>query len=367
MKEVLMAHLELLWTRQLKVLITRRPVWILSTSFVVTIFVALYILISVRAGYKVGILPTTNANTYTNYWIWLWGIYIFSSVGLYVWMSVTEGKWRNIPEKVGQRVWLYSAFDIVSLAFISLIVLDTLFYVFALADITSSFLAVTKNAILILYILLVMLSVVLTIVRLVSQKPAKVGLSLEMRLAIAIPVFVTAFSIIGNLFLPEPVQTEVMILGGVLLVLSFLLIPVFVSGLVHVIALKIYKIYKEIPNDLQFSDEQQTWLQEISRWLEPGEEIVELTIGYMKKGWSRLDTVLILTDKYIRVGSTKGGINIPLQDVQKVEWSEFHSQIRVFVGISKNAITLSVFGNTWKEHARRLEEAWKNQTRALTT
>lgn len=358
MKKALIEHLELFWTRQSKVLIARRPSWILSTSFVVTIFAALHILISVGVRYQVGILLST-ANTYTNYWVWLWGIYTFSSVGLYIWMSVAERKWGNIPEKVGQRVWLYSAFDMFSMAFVSLIVLDTLFDAFAVAD-TTSFLVVTKDVILILYILLVMLSLVLTILRLGSQQPAKPGLPLEIRLAIAIPVFVTAFSIMGNSFLLEPAQTEVMILAGLLLVPSFVLVPIFVSGVVHVIMLKVYKIYKKIPSDLQFSSEQQTWLQEISGWLEPGEAIVEFTIGYMKKGWSRLDTVLVLTDKYIRVGSTKGGINIPRQDVQKVEWSEFHSQIRVFAGISKGPITLSVFGKTWKEHARNLQEAWKS-------
>lgn len=368
MKKALIEHLELFWTRQLKILITRRPAWILSISFVVTIFAALHILISVGTRYQLGILPAT-ANTYTNNGICLWGIYIFSSVGLFVWMSVVEKEWRNVPEKLGQMAWLYSAFDIVSMTFVSLIVLDTIFYILVVAKITPSFLEGVKNIILLLYMLFTMLSCILTILRLLSQQSskAKAGLSLEMRLAIAIPVFLTAFGVLGNSFLPEPAESEVMILAGLLLVVAFVLVPVFSSGIVYVIALKVYKIYREFPGDMQFSDEQQIWLQEISRWLDPGEEIIEFTVGYMKKGWSRLDAVLVLTDKYIRIGSTKGGINIPWQDVQKVEWSEFHSQIRVFAGISKNTITLLVFGHTWKEHAKRLEEAWKNQTRALTT
>lgn len=358
MKKVMISNLELFWKKQVEALATRRPSWILLVSFVPVIFVVLRLLISFGAKHGSGI-PSTATTPINGYGWPIWALYILVSAGLYGWMLVSEKTRGHSSQERWERVWLYSAFDMMSISFLSLVTLDTTFQVLETTKTFGPFLEITKRGILLLYVALSMLSLALTTLRLLRQPATQFRLPLEMKWAIAIPVFLMIVGIWGNSLLPEASSPAQVFLSAILLLLSYMLIPFWIGGVLYLVMLVLHQIPQNSQSDLQSADEQEIWIQEINGWLEPGEKIAGFTVGYINTGWSKINTVLVLTNKYIRIGSTKGGMNVPRQDVQKVEWSDLQSQIRVFTVASQKPLSLSVFGKKWKEHAKMLVESWE--------
>lgn len=350
MSEIVIGNLEFMWRKQAEVLSGRRPSWIISVSFVPLIFAALRFLISFGERRSTNIsFPVATTNYQDRIWLVLLGTYLFITAGVYAWALVSNKTQFNFPRHTWKKIWWYSAFDMISILLGSLITLDTSLQILEASQMPTQFLAITKCSALLLYIALLMLSFVFAVSRL-FQPVIKSGLPLEVKFAIAIPIFMAAFSVLGNSFMSQPGRTDLIIFALLFLLVSFLLVPVWASGFVYMVMF--IGFFPKIGH-AQIPEEQDMWLQEISRWIEPGEKIEVFTIGYMQNGWSKIDVILALTDKYIRIGSAYGGRNIPRDEIQKVTWSDSLAQLRIFTNFSPSPLVISIFGKDWKERAKQ--------------
>ncbi len=351
MKKVAISHLEMVWQEQIEALAWRRPNWILEVSLLPLILVALRFLISLGVRRRTGIhFPVAAVNIQDRTWLVLLATYLFVAVGIYGWIVFSDKKKHDFR---WQRIWLYSAFGMVSMLLASLIALDVAFQVFETAETSPEFVAIIKYSALFLYIALLMLCFALAVSKL-FQPAVKRGLPLEVKLAVVIPVFIAAFSVLGNLFQSQPGQTGLVVLASLFLLFSFLLVPIWTSGIVYLFMLMWYKIPQNVQNSTSSLDEQEMWLQEIRKWIEPEEKIEGFTIGYIRSGWARIEVVVALTSKYIRIGSMHGGKNISWEEIQRVEWSDSLAQLQIFTRFSSSPLVISVFGKAWKERAKQL-------------
>lgn len=357
-RKVVVSNLKALWKKQALTLAARHPNSILLISFVSVILVILRFLISSEIKDNFHISPITTL--INNYGGRIWVLYALMSVVLYGWMLISRNPRLQVFPEDWTRLWFYSAFDTVSVSFFSLIALDTAFLALDATKSEAKFLEIVKDVVLILYAMFFLVSLILTSLRL-SRQPVvtHLGLTLEIRLAIAISVFLLIFGLL-LLFLSSQTRLPFLSLFALFLSLSFLLLPIGVGNGIYLAMLVWHQIPQNNRSILQHYDEQEIWLQEIKGWLEPGEEIRGFTIGYVKATWfKKIEAVLALTDKYVRIGTAKGGTNISLRDIQKIQWCEKRSQVKVFLVDSKSQLSLSVFGKNWKEYGKKLAESWE--------
>ena len=97
-------------------------------------------------------------------------------------------------------------------------------------------------------------------------------------------------------------------------------------------------------------------ISEIDGWLEPGEQLIEFTIG--AHPGAPLGIVLALTNKYLRLGSVGGGRNIPLDEIEYLNWSGIWARLTIGTLVPKKRLSFSINGKDWKGRAAKIAVAW---------
>ncbi len=101
---------------------------------------------------------------------------------------------------------------------------------------------------------------------------------------------------------------------------------------------------------------QDSLLANIQEWLEPGEELIEYSVGALQD--ATFDTVVALTSRYIRLGGLAGGRTIPLDRVRYVEWKGLWARLNIGTASPKERLVIAVNGREWKQRAAKLAAAW---------
>lgn len=357
-KAQIKSNLKLAWKKQVEILTHRRPTWILSIAGALAIFVIMRGLVYLNAH--------NLSAFFDRKYIVAGATYVGVAAGLYGWLMVrSDGKYW-------QKFWLYSAFDMVSLALMSLVALDSALRILGTTGLPFWVLTTTKTGIFIFYVFLILFSTTLAAWRLSKNLDMKTGLA-AVKWAIAAPIFSTiAGSIMESFFSPDEIKLGVIALAALFLTLSFVLTSLWSPGTFSLALLLCYRIPQNQEVEAMTethtgdahssSDEHERLLQEIHNWLEPQENLLAFTIGYYGRLASGINVILALTSKYLRIGSLKGGNNIPLQQIQNIEWSVIHSRIRILTTSSKRPLTFFIFGKTWKECAINLVDAWRQRS-----
>jgi len=100
----------------------------------------------------------------------------------------------------------------------------------------------------------------------------------------------------------------------------------------------------------------------ILEWLDPGEHLVEFTMGSLQS--QSFQFIIALTDRSVRLGSPTGGRTIPLGDLKSLDWSALWARLNISVESPRERLVLSVLGKEWKVRAARLANAWKERNAA---
>ncbi len=94
----------------------------------------------------------------------------------------------------------------------------------------------------------------------------------------------------------------------------------------------------------------------VTGWLEPGERLLQYTVGGLQGPLS--DGVVALTDRNIRIGSPTAHTAIPLRKVEEVSWSALWARLNISTTTPQGKLVISLVGTQWKQRAAQLADEW---------
>ena len=354
-------EIEVLWQKQLKSLSVRSPRRVLLISGVPLLFIIIQFLAFSFGRFKVGFNSLPVCVEYVVYMV----------TGLFVWMCVSEHKLLPCAhQNLRLKAWLYSVFDMATLAFVSLLTLEISFLFLEGVGFWSKALGIIKVSISVLCLLVILVSIVSFAHRSSKNHAVKAGLPGGIKLAMAIPLFLAVFGFTGGAHFSQygEFRRDWVLLSGLFLMLSFILASLW-SQAFFALAIMFNGIFRDggdketeelrTENKKPQFEKREALLREIYNWLEPQERLIEFVVGYYTRASSGV--VLVLTDKYLRISSVEGGRNVPLEEIRIIDWSDLHAQIRVFTVFSKHPLVFSIWGKERKRRARRLAEMWSHR------
>jgi len=356
-------HLKTLWKQQMENLKRYSPRQILYSILSSLVFAMLQGLVLFQSTHQLESIFVVLGLGY--------GVYMGFAIGLWRWIVVTGTGELHFSKSIYLTAWLYSAFNMFSVAIMAFFSLSISLLLIRMARFPPGAIGFLRGGILVLYALWAFLCAIFVPRRAFRPDAVKRGLEWNIKWAIGIPVFFTAFGITAGLGLNiKALNESLIILAGLFLTIAFVLTSLWAPTFSLLIVLARGGI--PLPRDTSYADmhiegrqealsQEQRLLRDISRWLEPQENLCGFTIGRHRHS---VNIVLILTHKYLRLASVEGGKNIPLSEIRQIEWLGLQSRLKVKMAAPESTVVFTIWGKEWKARAKALVEEWKKNCNA---